>query len=89
MPRKKRNYKEEYENYQGTEEQKDNRAKRNAARRRLMREGKVKKGDGKDVDHKTPLSKGGSYKRSNLRVQTAGSNRSFRRTSSGGIKGNK
>lgn len=87
MPRKKRNYKEEYENYQGTEEQKDNRAKRNKARRQLMREGKVKKGDGKDVDHKQPLSKGGSNKRSNWRVQSASSNRSYQRTRSGGVKG--
>ena len=45
MP-KKRNYKKEYENYQGTEEQKKNRAKRNAARRKATRKGKVTKGDG-------------------------------------------
>lgn len=47
---------------------KKDRAKRNKARRELMREGLVKKGDGKVVDHKKPLSKGGSTKRSNLRV---------------------
>lgn len=47
------------------------RAKRNKARRELMREGKVSKGDGKVVDHKKPLSKGGSTARSNLRVQSA------------------
>ena len=46
------------------------RAKRNKARRELMREGLVKKGDGKVVDHKTPLTKGGSTARSNLRVQS-------------------
>lgn len=46
------------------------RAKRNKARRELMREGKVKKGDGKVVDHKVPLSKGGSTARSNLRVKS-------------------
>jgi 5-methylcytosine-specific restriction endonuclease McrA len=34
-----------------------------------MKEGKVKKGDGKVVDHKKPLSKGGSNSRSNLRVK--------------------
>jgi hypothetical protein len=38
MPTKKRNYKKEYENYQGTEDQKKKRAKRNAARRKAMRE---------------------------------------------------
>jgi hypothetical protein len=37
--------------YQASEEQKKNRASRNAARAKLMREGKVRKGDGKDVDH--------------------------------------
>jgi 5-methylcytosine-specific restriction endonuclease McrA len=47
------------------------RAKRNKARRELMREGKVAKGDGKVVDHKKPLTKGGSTARSNLRVQSA------------------
>ena len=47
------------------------RAKRNKARRELMREGKVKKGDGKVVDHKQPLTKGGGTGRSNLRVQSA------------------
>lgn len=46
------------------------RAKRNKARRQLEREGKVRKGDGKVVDHKQPLSKGGSTARSNLRVRT-------------------
>lgn len=49
---KKRNYKKEYANYQGTEEQKKKRAKRNAARRKAAKAGKVKKGDGKDVAHK-------------------------------------
>ncbi len=47
------------------------RAKRNKARRELMREGKVSKGDGKVVDHKHPLTKGGSTARSNLKVQSA------------------
>tara|TARA_R110000868_G_scaffold221658_6_gene473397 strand:+ start:1341 stop:1619 length:279 start_codon:yes stop_codon:yes gene_type:complete len=46
------------------------RAKRNSARRELMREGVVRKGDGKVVDHKNPLSRGGSTNRSNLRPQS-------------------
>lgn len=46
------------------------RAKRNKARAELMREGKVKKGDGKVVDHKRALSKGGGTARSNLRVMS-------------------
>jgi 5-methylcytosine-specific restriction endonuclease McrA len=86
VAKKKRNYRKEYDNYQGTEEQKKNRAERNAARRKLAKEGKVHKGDGKDVDHKKPLSKGGSNSRSNLRVQSKGANRSFARTRSGAIK---
>ncbi len=52
------------------------RAKRNKARRQLTREGKVKKGDGKHVDHKKPLKAGGSTSRSNLRVRSAKANSS-------------
>lgn len=74
--KKPRNYRREYDTYQGTEEQKKNRAKRNAARRKLMREGRVSKGDGKDVDHKTPLSKGGGNGDGNLRVTSRSKNRS-------------
>ena len=81
-----RNYKNEYESYQGTEEQKKNRAKRNNARRRLEREGKVSKGDGKDVDHREPLSKGGGNGKSNLRVVDANKNRSFKRSPDRSIK---
>ena len=51
-----------------------------------MREGKVKKGDGKDIDHKRPLSKGGSTSRSNLRVISASKNRSYPRTKTGKMK---
>lgn len=65
---------------------KKDRAARNNARRKLMREGVVKKGDGKDVDHRTPLSKGGGNSRSNLRVRSASSNRSFARTKNGKMK---
>lgn len=61
--------------YNARPKQKKNRAKRNAARRELMKAGRVRKGDGKDVDHKRPLSKGGSNKRSNLRVLSASKNR--------------
>lgn len=50
----------------------------NAAREMLMKEGKVKKGDGKDVGHKTPLRKGGGNSRSNLTVQSQGFNRGWR-----------
>jgi len=83
-----RDYKREYESYQGTDEQKKNRAKRNAARRKLAREGKVSKGDGKDVDHKTPISKGGGNGKSNLRVVAGDKNKSFSRNADRSVKKN-
>lgn len=81
-----RNYKKEYKNYHSKPEQKKNRAIRNNARRRLESEGRVTKGDGKDVDHKIPLSKGGSNQKNNLRVRAASSNRSFPRTKGSKMK---
>lgn len=75
---KPRPYKKEYEQYQGTEEQKKNRAMRNAARRKAAEAGKVTKGDGKDVHHVKALSKGGTNK-NNLKVVPASVNRSFTR----------
>lgn len=82
----KRNYKEEYSNYQGSEEQKKNRAKRNKARRTMERAGQVRKGDGKDVDHSKPLAKGGGNSRNNWSVKSKSSNRSFKRTKTAGMK---
>jgi len=83
---KARNYKSEYQNYQGKPEQIKNRAQRNAARAEMEKKGAVSKGDGKDVDHKTPISKGGSNSSSNLRVQTDNENRSFPRTKKAKMK---
>ena len=82
----KRDYKAEYANYDGTESVKKKRAQRNKARRMLEREGVVSKGDGKDVDHKKPLSKGGTTTRSNLKAVPASTNRSYKRTPKGAIK---
>jgi hypothetical protein len=81
-----RNYKQEYDNYQGTEASKKDRAQRNKARRMMEREGVVKKGDGKDVDHKKPLSKGGTTIMSNLKAKPAAANRSFKRKPDGSMK---
>lgn len=85
---KPRPYKKEYEEYQGKPEQIKNRAKRNTARAELMKEGKVQKGDGKDVDHAKPLSKGGTSARGNLKVKSASANRSFSRNSDHSVKRN-
>lgn len=42
--------------------------------------------DGKDIDHKQPISKGGKSVRSNLRLQSPHANRSFQRNADGSIK---
>lgn len=85
-PSYQRKYKQEYSVSQASEKEKKNRAKRNAARRRAESEGKVCKGDDKDIDHKKPLSKGGSNGKSNCRVTTTAANRSFKRKSDGSMK---
>lgn len=69
--------------------EKPKRAARNRARREMQHLGMVHKGDGKDVDHKTPLGEGGApTKLSNLRVESAHANRSFPRNSKGGMVAN-
>ncbi len=65
--------------YQATAKQKANRAKRNTARRRMAKEGKVSKGDGKDVAHKRSLMNGGTNARKNLAVQSQKKNRGHAR----------
>lgn len=71
---KKRNYEKEYEEYQGKPEQIRNRSNRNKARRKMEKAGKVRKGDGKDVDHKNgnPMDN----RRKNLQVLPKSKNRS-------------
>ena len=54
----KRDYEKEYADFHSTPEQKKRRAQRNAARRKAMAAGKVKKGDGKEVDHIAAPRKG-------------------------------
>jgi len=61
MAKKARNYREEYDEYQGTPLQKKRRADRNRARRRAEREGRVHKGDGRELDHV------GSHRRGRLK----------------------
>jgi len=52
-------------------------AERHRARRKALKLGMVK--PGQDLDHKTPLSKGGTNATSNLRAEAPGVNRSFPR----------
>jgi len=68
-----RDYKKEYKKYHSSPEARANRSKRVLARRKLEKEGKVCKGDGKDVDHKDGNPQNNSS--SNLRVMSKGANR--------------
>ena len=69
----KRDYAKEYREYHGTPEQKARRAARGRARHKMEKAGHVRKGDGKDVDHRNmnPMDN----RRSNLRVQPKSVNR--------------
>ena len=75
MAKAKRDYSREYEKYHGTPEQKKKRADRNKARRQAEKKGQVKKGDGKDVDHKKPMRDGGKTTEGNTRVRSRSANR--------------
>lgn len=59
--------------YNQRPEQKKRRAQRNAARRKMEAAGKVRKGDGKDVDHKNHNTSDNSTK--NLKVMSRSANR--------------
>jgi hypothetical protein len=85
-PNYSRNYKQEYASQHASKKAKKQRAARNSARSLMESAGKVSKGDGKDVDHKKPLSKGGSNSKSNMRVVSASTNRSYKRKKDGSIK---
>lgn len=86
MKNGKRDYKTEYEKYHSKPEQRKNRSLRTVARRSTNESGRTHKGDGKDLDHIRPLSKGGSNSSANTRVVSQHTNRSFARTRSGKMK---
>lgn len=65
--------------YNSRPDQLKKRAERNAARKELIKDGAVKRGDGKDVDHKKMLDSGGTNARSNLRVTDQKTNRGWRK----------
>ena len=71
---KERDYKKEYKEYHGKPEQIKRRARRVQARRDMEAEGRVHKGDGKDIDHKdgNPMNNNTS----NLKVSSIHHNRS-------------
>ena len=86
MTNGKRDYKKEVAKYTSKPAVVKKRVEQNRARKEMQDAGLVKKGDGKDVDHRVPLSKGGSGSRSNLRVVPASENRSFARNPNGSLK---
>jgi|TARA_B100001063_G_C16517258_1_gene429848 hypothetical protein len=79
-PRAKRNYRQEYDRYQGKPEQIKKRTSRNAARNSLKKAGV--KVAGKDVAHKNGNPR--DNRRGNLTTQRPSQNRSFARTRTAG-----
>lgn len=79
-----RDYKQERRTQQSSKKQKAENASRKRARYKLEKQGRVKKGDGKDVAHKNnnPLDN----RSTNLFVQLKSKNRSYPRNSKGGHK---
>lgn len=71
--------------YNSSPTQKKRRAERNASRRKMEKAGKVKKGDGRDVDHKNKSTSDQSSK--NLRVRSVKANRADNRGTGGRKKG--
>jgi hypothetical protein len=69
-----RDYDKEYAQYHASPEQKKRRAQRNAARRKAMQDGKVKKGDNKEVDH-VGANRKGKLNNNKVRVVPKGVNR--------------
>jgi hypothetical protein len=68
-----RDYKEEYDTYHGTPEQRKHRSARVMARRYMESKGRARKGDGKDVDHKDGNPMNG--KPENLEMRSRSANR--------------
>lgn len=66
MPKKKRNYRKEYDDYHGTPAQKKRRATRNKARATAERAGRVSKGDGREVHHPNAKRKGSLGKKTKV-----------------------
>lgn len=61
--------------YNSKPSSKKDRASRNAARSEAMKDGRVRKGDGKDIDHKDSNPR--NNKKGNTQVMDAGKNRAL------------
>jgi len=68
-----RDYKSDYAQFQASDSAKKDRASRNSARREAEKDGKVSKGDGKDIDHSDSNPR--NNKKSNLKVVSKSKNR--------------
>lgn len=79
MPKDPQDYEKNRAYYlarESSQEGKDKRVKRAQARTAAIKSGKLSgKSDPREVDHKTPLSKGGGNHASNLRVTSTTANR--------------
>lgn len=80
-----RNYRREYDNYQGSAKQRKNRSKRVLARRKMIKLGKVKKGDGVDVNHKDGNPRNNNT--NNLEPMSAHKNRAMHEDHGAGFEG--
>ena len=89
MSRRDRDYERENKVTKSTPENVEKREHRNAVRRKAIKSGRVKVGDGKEIDHIKPISKGGTSKPSNLRIATKSQNSSFDRNPDKSVKKNR
>lgn len=76
-----RDYSSDYKKFQSSTKAKKDRASRNKARREALKSGRVKKGDGREIDHKNMTPRDNSKK--NLRVLTKSKNRGHGKTAPG------
>lgn len=85
---KPRPYKKEWANEKKRDTAQTLKAKAARARARYHADKNGVDRAGKDIDHKRPLSKGGSNSPSNLRLVSPSTNRSFSRNSDHSVKRN-
>ena len=86
MTNGKRDYKKENRLYNSQPEQIKARSERTTLRRASNAAGTTSKGDGTNIDHIKPLSKGGANTKANSRVVSESTNKSFSRNANGSMK---